>query len=58
MKNLWFWLTRFRVCVQWEEVMAAHWARSHEEALQWAACYPRGSVVLIGKRGRLLAARY
>ena len=56
--SLWKQATYHMVAVQWDTVRKVHWARNMSEALEWAACYPEGSTVLIGKRGKLLAARF
>lgn len=57
MKALWYWLTRYMVAVEWEGKRTVHWSRTFVEALEWASCYPTGSIVMIGKRGTLIAAR-
>jgi len=60
----WMWLTQYRVSVRLPPVNktrgldAVHWARNYSEALEWAACYGNEDCVLIGKRGKLIAARY
>ena len=58
MQTLWYWLTRYMVAVKWGSTRKVHWARNADDALQWMACYPTDAIVLIGKRGALLAARY
>ena len=54
----WYWLTRYMVAVKWGDTHKVHWAQTPNEALQWASCYPADAVVMVGKRGTLLAARY
>lgn len=58
MRKLWWWLTRYMVAVQWEDVRAIHWARTMDEANAWASCYRSDAIVMVGKRGRLIASRY
>jgi hypothetical protein len=58
MQTLWYWLTRYMVAVEWDGTRKVHWARNADDALQWMACYPADAVVMVGKRGTLLAARY
>lgn len=57
MRTAWLWLTRYMVAVQWEEKKVVHFAKTYREALEWAQCYSTDASVMIGKRGRLLAAR-
>jgi hypothetical protein len=57
-KALWVWLTHYKVIVQWEDKTFVHYAYTMNEALSWAAQYKlTHTVVLIGIRGRLVAAR-
>ncbi len=58
MRTLWWWLTRYMVAVRWEGGDKVHWSRTMEDALEWAECYRSDAVVMIGKRGRLIASRY
>ena len=57
-KTLWYRLTCYVVVMQWQGGESARFARTYEDALDWARCYPSDATVLIGKRGRLLAARW
>lgn len=57
LKTLILWLTRHLVAVEWDGIRKTHWARDWAEALEWASCYPQDALVLIGKRGRLMAVR-
>ena len=57
MQTLWYWLTRYMVAVEWDGTRKVHWATTPREALEWSACYPADAVVMVGKRGTLLAAR-
>lgn len=58
MKTLWYWLTRYMVAVEWEGIRKVHWSPDMKDAMEWMAIYPASAVVMIGKRGRLLAGRY
>lgn len=53
-----FYLTRFMICVRWGTVKQVRFFKTYDEALVWSAGYPVDATVLIGKRGRLLAARW
>jgi hypothetical protein len=57
-KTLWYRLTAYVVVMQWEGGESVRFARSYEDALDWARCYPAGATILIGKRGRLIASRF
>ena len=57
-KTAWLWLTRYMVAVEWDGTRKVHWSRTMEDALEWAECYRSDAVVMIGKRGRLIASRY
>ncbi len=58
MKAMWYWLTRYMVAVEWEGMRKVHWARTAEEAVEWMECYRSDAIVMCGKRGRLIAARW
>lgn len=58
LKTLWLWLTRHLVAVEWDGLRKTHWATSYDDALEWASCYPPDALVMIGKRGRLMAVRF
>lgn len=58
MRTLWYWLTRHMVAIDWEGKKIVHWATSYEDAMAWMVLYPAEAVVMIGKRGRLMSARY
>lgn len=58
-RNQWYRLTRFMVVVYWDhEWSRTHYAKTYAEAMELAACYPKGTAVAIGKRGKVLAARW
>ena len=57
LRTLWFWLTKYAICIEWEGRQITHWAKTEEEARQWLACYPDGLAVY-GKRGRMIGARW
>lgn len=57
-KTFWMWLTRHLVAVEWDGIRKTHWATSMDDALEWAEAYPCDALVMIGKRGRLMAARF
>ena len=57
-KSLWYRLTHYTVVMQWEGKESARYAKTYDEALAWARCYPADATVLIGKRGRLIASRF
>jgi len=57
-KTLWYRLTCYVVVAQWEGIESVRFARDYEDALGWARCYPANATVMIGKRGRLLGARF
>lgn len=58
LKTYWMWLTRHLVAVEWDGMRKTHWAATMPEALEWASCYPQDALVMIGKRGRLMAVRF
>lgn len=57
-KTLWYRLTCYIVVMQWQSGESVRFVRTYKEALEWAACYPADATVLIGKRGRLIGARF
>lgn len=58
LKNLWRWYTRYLVVVAWEGREIIHWARTAEECLEWVRCYPAAAIVIYGKHGRMIGARW
>jgi len=58
LRTLWYRLTCYVVVARWEGFESVRFARDYDDALGWARCYPAGATVLIGKRGRLLGARF
>lgn len=58
LRHLWYWLTRYTVVMRWCDGESVRFAKTYDEALQWTRCYPMGAVIMIGKRGKLIAARY
>ena len=57
-KTLWYRLTCYVVVAQWQGIESVRFARAYKDALGWAACYPSDAVVMIGKRGRMIGARW
>jgi hypothetical protein len=57
-RTLWYRLTCYVVVAKWEGVESVRFARDYEDALGWARCYPANATVMIGKRGRLIGARF
>ena len=55
---VWFYLFGYVCCFKWEGVESMRFAKTYDEALEWAACYPHNATVLIGKRGKLVGARF
>lgn len=39
-RDTWLTYTHYRVLVNWEGLVVVHWARTKEEAWEWANCYP------------------
>ena len=58
LKRIWLWLTHYAVIVKWDEVEKLHWARDEREAREWMQTYSADALVMIGKRGKLIAARW
>jgi len=57
-RTLWLWLTCYMVAVKWETVNQVKFFKREDEALEWARLYPYDASVMIGKRGKLLMARW
>ena len=64
LKDLWIWLTHYKVCVVWFEIGSTvielrkmHYAKTLGEAYDWMACYPANAVVMVGKRNTMHFAR-
>jgi len=57
-RTLWLWLTCYMVCVKWETVRQTKFFKREDEALEWSRLYPYDAQVMIGKRGKLLMARW
>jgi hypothetical protein len=57
-QNTYHYLTRYMICIKWRSVKQTKFFKTYDEALVWSAGYPKDAVVTIGKRGRLLAARW
>jgi hypothetical protein len=58
LRTLWYRLTCYVVVAKWEGIESVRFARDYEDALGWARCYPANATVMIGKRGRLIGARF
>ena len=46
------------VCVKWETIDQVKFFKREDEALEWSRLYPYDAQVMIGKRGKLLMARW
>ena len=46
------------ILAKWDEVEKLHWARDEYEAREWMQTYSADALVMIGKRGKLIAARW
>jgi hypothetical protein len=57
-ETTWFFFTRYMICIKWRTVKQTKFFKTYDEALVWSTGYPVDAVVTIGKRGKLLAARY
>lgn len=57
LKTIWFWMTRYMVAAEWDGVRKVHWSKTFGDAVEWMQSYPNGAIVMVGKRGKLLAAR-
>lgn len=57
-ETLYFYLTRYMICIKWRNVKQTKFFKTYDEALIWAAGYPKDATVMIGKRGRMLGARW
>jgi hypothetical protein len=57
-ETTWFFFTRYMICIQWRTVKQTKFFKTYDEALEWSTGYPVDATVMIGKRGRMLAARY
>lgn len=58
LKLFWLWLTQYMVAVEWDGVRKVHWAKTEREALDWLECYSADATAMVGKRGKLIAARW
>lgn len=58
LKRIWLWLTHYAVIAKWDEVEKLHWARDEREAREWMQTYSADALVMVGKRGKLIAARW
>ena len=46
------------VCIEWRTVKQVKFFKDEEEAVEWSRLYPYDARVMIGKRGRLMTARW
>jgi hypothetical protein len=53
-----YYLTRYAICIKWRNVKQTKFFKTYDEALVWAAGYPKDATIMIGKRGRMLGARW
>jgi hypothetical protein len=58
LKTLWLWLTHYMVAVRWDGIEKIHWAKTEHEARAWLQCYSADAMCMIGKRGKMIAARW
>lgn len=58
LKRIWLWLTHYAVYAKWDDVEKLHWARDEHEAREWMQAYSADALVMYGKRGKLLGARW
>jgi hypothetical protein len=57
-ETTWFFFTRYMICIEWRNVKQTKFFKTYDEALAWSTLYRADAVVMIGKRGKMLAARY
>jgi hypothetical protein len=57
-QTTYYYLTRYTICIKWRNVKQTKFFKTYDEALVWAAGYPVDAKIMIGKRGRLMAARW
>ena len=58
LETTYYYLTRYMICVQSGKIKQTKFFKTYDEALQWAALYRKGATVMIGKRGKLVGARW
>jgi hypothetical protein len=58
MKAIWLWLTHYMVAIEWDGTKKIHWAKTEREAHAWMQCYSADALVMYGKRGRMIGARW
>jgi hypothetical protein len=46
------------VAIEWDGTRKVHWAKTEHEAHAWMQCYSADALVMYGKRGKLIAARW
>jgi hypothetical protein len=46
------------VAIKWMTIEQVKFFKSKDEALDWARLYPRDAKVMIGKRGKMIMARW
>lgn len=57
-QTLWLWFTCYMVCIEWRTVKQIKFFKCEDDALEWSRLYPYEAKVMIGKRGKLLMARW
>jgi len=46
------------VCIEWRTVKQVKFFKCEDDALEWSRLYPYEAKVMIGKRGKLMTARW
>jgi hypothetical protein len=46
------------VAIEWDGTKKIHWAKTEREAHAWMQCYSADALVMYGKRGRMIGARW
>lgn len=57
-QTTYYYMTRYTICIKWRTVKQTKFFKTYDEALAWAAGYPVDAKIMIGKRGRMLGARW
>jgi len=57
-ETLYLYLTCYMICIKWRNVKQTKFFKTYDEALVWAEGYPKDATIMIGKRGRMLGARW
>jgi len=57
-RTTWLWLTCYMVATKWRTIEQVKFFKDEQDALDWARLYPSDAKVMIGKRGRMVMARW